>query len=1294
MLLAGKRFEVQLEYSPLTAGLHEAFFRVSIAQHNLSQVLLVVGSVSEPRVALDRSSLHFRHLLCGARSSEMLHIVNEEAAPFAFEFQQASFEAERHSVRISPMSGVVPAQGKLPIEVTFAPAEERFINANVALLVKRKPMPLHLNVKGEGYEVHDRLVLQEDASSAAAAAASGAAASLAAADLSSSGVNFLDFGTVQVNERAAKRVVITNSGAFSFDFSWTLAGEASGTGAAGVRALASTLKAARTLGSPSRAGGGGSGGGGEAFGFAGRPIRVSPEAGKVPKGGQVVCELEFRPSATVAIAGMVLVCTVANVRKYQVSVSAVGGKPALEFSTLDMQFGECILAPSANVGAVPVTRMLRISNREADRDVSLQCTFERRPHLDVGLDAAVLRPGDVIDVPITFLPRQALAYAETVAFEVNGLHTVNVSVTGEGVPCAVELINAAQHELSFGALRPAQTATRAVRIASKCRRAIIVDVMDEDGSATAAAGGAASARGGPAPAPEPDTLARLQKKFVSAALTRLLVRGKDSAQLDLSFSPPERVPSFKEQLYVRVAAAGPGGAPYGAFSERVPLLSVGGACLGMDVMLELDTVQFGSVCEGSKLTKVVMIYNGGDVPTQFRFDAARLGRNFSIVPTHGFLSPQSDCALQVTFAPRSVGRDIRADGIRCDLDGAPDPLFLALQGDCVPRPSPTGAALSFACRARESATQSITLPQNPTDKPWTITPVMSNDFWAGAATVEVPPKGTAQYAVTYTPLLMTVEGGPADPPPLVPGSALALGDPALQQVGLSRHAGSVFFPLPDGTGLLYALLGKADKPQPAPAVTARAQAKKTLHFVVPVANWMRSTQRFTASWDATKLPAAALLKGARTLDVPGLGTRDYKLSFLASAEGKTSVPLTFTNEATGEFLVVPLELEATAPGVLDQVDLEACVRQTVSQTLSVPNALAAAGTPITWSPWPPVCSSPAVRVVKLGNGDMRGAPEGLFRIDYRPFVPAAGAAEARPAGAPPPPPEVAKLTLHSDQLGDFFYDLRLQALPAGPEPGLSFSAPLGGRQGATFRFRAFDAKPGAAATFKCAVTPATSFSVAPTLSVPGPPAGADAWDGADAAVEVVFEGTSAAGGAPTAGTLTVTSDATGSTWTVPLSALCLPPRPAGPFALVRKPAAFRSAQRACARAHPPPPPRATLPRSPSPSPLLRQANGESKVIDFRNVFNEDVVFSVSTDQPGVFAVDKAGALPLAKKTNAALSVRYTAPPDGSAPRGKLVVACPSGEPAWTFYLSGQAGPVVDAAAAAAPRPASGKGKGK
>ena len=42
-------------------------------------------------------------------------------------------------------------------ELVRARVEERLVNANVALVVKRKPMPLYLNVKGEGYEVHDRL---------------------------------------------------------------------------------------------------------------------------------------------------------------------------------------------------------------------------------------------------------------------------------------------------------------------------------------------------------------------------------------------------------------------------------------------------------------------------------------------------------------------------------------------------------------------------------------------------------------------------------------------------------------------------------------------------------------------------------------------------------------------------------------------------------------------------------------------------------------------------------------------------------------------------------------------------------------------------------------------------------------------------------------------------------------------------------------------------------------------------------------------------------------------------------
>ena len=123
---------------------------------------------------------------------------------------------------------------------------------------------------------------------------------------------------------------------------------------------------------------------------------------------------------------------------------------------------------------------------------------------------------------------------------------------------------------------------------------------------------------------------------------------------------------------------------------------------------------------------------------------------------------------------------------------------------------------------RETATQTITLPKNDTDKPWTLSPVISHEFWTGPVSVEVPARGTASYPLTYRPLFMTKDGGPPDAPAPLPGV-----DPLMAQVGLGQHTGSVFFPLPDGTGALYSLVGKAAAPSPqAPPVAAKTAAKK------------------------------------------------------------------------------------------------------------------------------------------------------------------------------------------------------------------------------------------------------------------------------------------------------------------------------------------------------------------------------------------------------------------------------------------------------------------------------------
>ena len=48
----------------------------------------------------------------------------------------------------------------LALQVTFHPRVEAASNYNVACLVKRKPSRLMLNVKGEGYAVHNSLQME------------------------------------------------------------------------------------------------------------------------------------------------------------------------------------------------------------------------------------------------------------------------------------------------------------------------------------------------------------------------------------------------------------------------------------------------------------------------------------------------------------------------------------------------------------------------------------------------------------------------------------------------------------------------------------------------------------------------------------------------------------------------------------------------------------------------------------------------------------------------------------------------------------------------------------------------------------------------------------------------------------------------------------------------------------------------------------------------------------------------------------------------------------------------------
>ena len=84
----------------------ESFWKFKIPEHKLEVPVLVVGHVSEPRVAFDRPSLSFGQVLVGGRTHATLNLLNSEHMPFQFELDKASYNA---SPALLESTGMVPS---------------------------------------------------------------------------------------------------------------------------------------------------------------------------------------------------------------------------------------------------------------------------------------------------------------------------------------------------------------------------------------------------------------------------------------------------------------------------------------------------------------------------------------------------------------------------------------------------------------------------------------------------------------------------------------------------------------------------------------------------------------------------------------------------------------------------------------------------------------------------------------------------------------------------------------------------------------------------------------------------------------------------------------------------------------------------------------------------------------------------------------------------------------------------------------------------------------------------------
>ncbi|KAJ8406633.1 hypothetical protein AAFF_G00302070 [Aldrovandia affinis] len=531
--------------------------------------------------------------------------------------------------------------------------------------------------------------------------------------------------------------------------------------------------------------------------------------------------------------------------------------------------------------------------------------------------------------------------------------------------------------------------------------------------------------------------------------------------VELQFSPRQRMAPFSEELQLE------------CLGTVRPLLVLKGCCQGVEVSLDQDYVPFGAIAQRCQANRRIVMTNTGDIGACFKWDVKKFAPHFSICPTEGYICPGMEVPFDVTFAPTELSQDLRNDNLPCTIEGV-QPSNSPWQGPVLPLPSPRRW---WCLRARGQR--------------WVLRPVIEGEHWSGPPSIILEPHQQCHaYEITYRPLVMTTDG--------------------------KKHQGSVFFAFPDGTGILYTLLGSSEPPKAAGTITHEMPCKTPYTELLHVQNWLNKSQRFRVVVDMMKPDrpdSTVMLKGLDYLDVPALAKRDYKLSFFSYREGLFSAKVTFRNELTKEYLFYYVTFKATAAGVARTLEMATAVRQMATGLLTLENPLPSAVSFTTDCRNTDINVLPQLCVPALSTGTLM--------FEYQPL---------REGDS------TTRLSLHSVELGYFHYDLLLQATPAPREKPLYFRAALGSGHSASAKFTNYSR---VKTEYTCK-TDSPDFTVERTVAVPAGYQG-----GTQVCVEVYFEpcqlGESRA--------LLTLSSSSGGEYLFPLCGSCTLPKPQGPFSI-------------------------------------------------------------------------------------------------------------------------------------------------
>jgi hypothetical protein len=249
---------------------------------------------------------------------------------------------------------------------------------------------------------------------------------------------------------------------------------------------------------------------------------------------------------------------------------------------------------------------------------------------------------------------------------------------------------------------------------------------------------------------------RDKKAFVASQLSahpdanqEIMLKPKESFPIEIRFRPKTRLPPFEHDVLLQIDG----------IDDPRKLMTVHGVAHGIELKLMDEVAAFGNVVQGSRLTKTIQLSNFGDVKANFSWNKSEFTKNFTISPSSGYINPNSNLDLEVTFHPKDIDdTKVTCEAkVTCDVKGG-ESMTLKMMGKPVTQDGSQSQEINFNTVVRKATTQTITI-QNTDDKEWAINPTISakdnSDYFSGKETFVIPAKSNGQYEVCYLPKTMT-----------------------------------------------------------------------------------------------------------------------------------------------------------------------------------------------------------------------------------------------------------------------------------------------------------------------------------------------------------------------------------------------------------------------------------------------------------------------------------------------------------------------------------------------------------